>query len=308
MKIENKEVTIRIGNKTKTFTNMILNSYLDLFADSFKEFKVKDLPYCLINFTKDNRNINEDSTEMQYDLVLQTELYQTKEIITSNTIINKYYYHAEQVGEEWDNFINQSIQQIGFANYDAELSKYTIYAYIDVSEYDIKVQENQPIYINRVDKITSDMDFWSNNSKVKTPIHLTRNGILELRGFDYLRIQPKLYSVGFGVLPYSMQKEFLVDNLEIQRPGTGQVVINNILNCGYDKNTLYFNPELKMSKDLIMRTPTLPLLIYKFKLYKETYPNPEEPPVWEDTGMWYTQYKKLKKHGDLKLSIKYERS
>lgn len=49
MKIENKEIGIKIGDKELKFTNMILNSYLDLFADSFIEFKNKDLPYCLLN-------------------------------------------------------------------------------------------------------------------------------------------------------------------------------------------------------------------------------------------------------------------
>ena len=38
MKIQNKEIDIKIGKKELKFTNMILDSYLDLFANSFISF------------------------------------------------------------------------------------------------------------------------------------------------------------------------------------------------------------------------------------------------------------------------------
>ena len=41
MKIKNESVTIKIGNKERSFHNLILNSYIDLFADSFLKFKNK---------------------------------------------------------------------------------------------------------------------------------------------------------------------------------------------------------------------------------------------------------------------------
>lgn len=307
MKIENKEVSIKIGNKVKTFTNMILNNYLNLFAKSFTQFREKNLPYCLINFTKDNSSINENSTEMEYDLVLETQLNEIKEIVTENSITNQYYYNTVKYGYNWNDFQGKKIKNIGFGTYSIDEDKYTIYAYLNVSNYNIIVQEYQPIYISRIDQIVSDMNFWSNNQKIKTPLHLSRMGLLEIIGNEYLRIQPQLYSIGFGVLPYTMNKEYLAEELNIST-SNNIVTINNVIENAYRPNTKYFSKDLLMGADLIMQQPEYPLIIYKYKLYKEKYIDPVEPPIWEDTGMYYTQYKESTKYGKLKLSVKYERS
>lgn len=307
MKIENKEIGIKIGDKELNFTNMILNSYLDLFADSFIEFKNKDLPYCLINFNNIN-NITENSTEMNYDLILEADFNKNIEVLSPTSIINKYYYRNPQVGQGWSSYIGKPIISIGFANYDYTLNKYVIYAYLDVSNYNIIVQENQPIIISRIDKITSDMKLWGNSSKIKAPYHLSMRGMLNYEGMEYFRTIPKLYSVGFGVLPYTLNKEYLVEDLTIQRENTGIVKIQDVLEAQYRANTKYFNADIYFNNDWYFQEPTYNYMIYKFKLYKETYPNPEEDPVWVDTGLFYTQYKKIEKSGKLNLSIKYERS
>lgn len=307
MKIENKEIGIKIGDKELKFTNMILNSYLNLFADSFIEFKNKDLPYCLINFNNIN-NITENSTEMNYDLILEADFDKNIEVLSPTSIINKYYYRTPQVGQEWSSYIGKPIISIGFANYDYTLNKYVIYAYLDVSNYNIIVQENQPIIISRIDKITSDMKLWGNSSKIKAPYHLSMRGMLNYEGMEYFRTIPKLYSVGFGVLPYTLNKEYLVEDLTIQRENTGIVKIQDVLEAQYRANTKYFNADIYFNNDWYFQEPTYNYMIYKFKLYKETYPNPEEDPVWVDTGLFYTQYKKIEKSGKLNLSIKYERS
>lgn len=112
MKIENKEIGIKIGDKELKFTNMILNSYLDLFADSFIEFKNKDLPYCLLNFIQMNDEITEDSTEMNYDLILEADFNKNIEVLSSTSIVNKYYYRNPQVGQEWSDFVGYKIKEI----------------------------------------------------------------------------------------------------------------------------------------------------------------------------------------------------
>lgn len=307
MKIENKEIGIKIGNKQLKFTNMILNSYLNLFADSFIDFKNKDLPYCLVNFNNTN-NITEDSTEMDYDLILEADFNKNIEVLSPISIINKYYYRNPQVMQEWNSYIGKPIISIGFANYNYTLNKYIIYAYLDVSNYNIIVQENQPIIISRIDKITSDMNLWANSSKIKAPYHLSMRGMLNYEGMEYFRTIPKLYSVGFGVLPYTLNKEYLVEDLTIQRENTGIVKIQDVLEAQYRANTKYFNKDIYFNNDWYFQEPTYDYMIYKFKLYKETYTNPEEDPVWIDTGLFYTQYKKVEKNGNINLSIKYERS
>lgn len=310
MKIENEEVSIRIGNKTKTFKNLILNSYLDLFADSFLDFKQKNLPYCLINFTKNNMDIDENSTEMQYDTILEADFASNIEVLTGSNIVNKYFYKDPVAGMDYlEDFEGQTIKELGFANYDYNSNKYILYAFLDVSKYEITIQNSQPVTISRVDKISSDMKFWANNPKLKAPYHLTTRGLIETIGMEYQTTIPKLYSIGFGVLPYSFIEEYLVENLTIQKGETGIINIsNNFYN--YPKEDLYPRADLYPKEDLYLQTPTANLLIYKFKMYKKVYPNPESDDYeLEDTEMYYSQFKKFEKseYGKINLSIKYER-
>ena len=310
MKIKNEEVSIKIANKTKTFKNLILNSYLDLFADSFLNFKDKNLPYCLVNFTKNNININENSSEMQYDTILEADFASNIEVLTGNNIINKYFYNNPVAGYDYlEDFQGQQIRQLGFANYNNVEGKYILYAYLDVSKYNIVVQDNQPITISRVDKISSDMSFWSNSIKIKAPYHLTTRGLLEVQGMEYQTIVPKLYSVGFGVLPYKFANEYLAENLTILKKDVGIINISEDF-YNYKNNDLYPREDLYPCADLYPRTPTANLLMYKFKMYKIIYSDPSsEEYELQDTGMYYTQYRELKnnEYGKLNLSIKYER-
>lgn len=308
MKVENKEIGIKVGKKEFKFTNMILNSYLDLFADSFIDFKNKDLPYCLVNFTHYDNEIDETSTEMNYDLVLESDFNKNIEILSTTSVINKYFYINTQAGSEWNNYKNMAILDIGFANYDYTLNKYVIYAYLDVSKYNIIVQDSQPIVISRIDKITSDMEMWANSTRILTPYHLTMRGRTTLKGYEYERTIPKLYSVGFGVLPYIINKEYLVENLGIIRGNTGEVIINDIMEAQYNPNAKLFNKDIYFNDDWYFDNPTYDYIIYKFKLLKETFPDPEQTPVYLDTGLFYHQYKKVLKNGKIKISVKYERS
>ena len=310
MKIENEEVSIKIGNKTKTFKNLILNSYLNLFADSFLNFKEKNLPYCLVNFTKNNININEYSTGMQYDTILEADFSNNIEVLTGSNIVNKYFYQNPVAGMNYlGDFKGQTIKELGFANYDYETDKYILYAFLDVSKYQITIQDNQPLTISRVDKISSDMKFWANNPKLKAPYHLTARGLIETIGMEYHTIIPELYSVGFGVLPYSFVKEYERDDLMMLRNLLGTISIPNLL-YNFKNNDLYPNENLYPNEDLYPQTPTASLLIYKFKMYKKVYPNSESDNYeLEDTGMYYTQFRELKdsEYGKFSLRIKYER-
>lgn len=288
MKIQNQLVSIKNGNKEINFTNLILNSYLNLFRDSCLNFKDKDLKYCLINFNKTN-NITIDSIEMNFNLVLEANFQDMLENISSSVIINKYYYKDEFLGEEarWKDFEGQAIKELGFATRNEETGKYTLYAYLNVSEYNIIVQKSQPIVISRIDKIQSDMETWSPSKEIKGPYHLSMRGLLEYSGLTYVQTIPKLYSIGFGNSPEVMEKEFLAKDLTFIK----------------NKNKIDIQESFKV---LYNNKPFLNYLIYKFKLYKIVYNGLEIQEI--DTGMYYHQFLKLKKHGELKLSIEYGRS
>ena len=307
MKVKNLEIGIKIGNKERKFTNLILNRYLDLFANSILDFTSKQLVDCVINITKNNANIDENSTTMEFDTVIEGNL---NEVLTENTVINKYSYAEENTlygFNKISNFVGQTLKEVGFGIFDFENDKFTMYAYLDVSKYNIIIQAGQPIVISRTDKIVSDMKFWSNSSTIKAPYHLTADGLHEISGMDYTRVLPQLYSCGFGILPYKYIDEYLVEDLDIEKTGTGEITITGI-NSNFAKNDLFPRPDLYPSPDLYPQAPTANLLIYKFKMYREVYEDPMLPPILEDTGLYYVQYKELTRFGLIEnLKIKYER-
>ncbi len=334
MKIENKEVSIKIGDKTKILKNLILNSYLDLFADSLINFKNKDLPYCLVNFTKHN-NIDETSTIMEYDTILEADYSNNIELLTENTLINKYYYMDTVNGEKsLQEFSGLAIKELGFANYDNQKNMFVLYAFLDVSKYDLYIQDNQPIIISRIDKITNDLKMYSNSSKVKGPIHLTMRGIAETKGMEYDVVMPKLHSIGLGTLYNKMEEEILIKDLDIEKKNTGQVEIYSAKDRAvYPSAKLYpsnnFFPgrkkiglkELKIEEkeegtypsiflypntNIFMSETRRRWIIYKFKLYKIKTEGLKE--ILEDTGDYYYQSKLANMYGKLKLKVKYERS
>ena len=229
MKVKNLEVSIKVGNKQHKFTNLILNKYLDLFADSFLEFKDKNLDFCCVNLTNEKTLVTAESTEMPFDTILEFNSAERSELLTENTVINKYNYESPLAGyNSLSSYIGQYIKQIGFGIYDYEAKKFELYAYLDVSKYNIVVQEGQPIVISRMDKVSTDMNFWSNANAVKCPYHLTTKGLLEVNGYEYDTVIPRLYSIGFGSLPYKFTDEYLVEDLDISKTGSGR---NNNRQC-----------------------------------------------------------------------------
>lgn len=308
MKVSNEFVRIRTGNKEKIFRNLILNNYLKLYADSFLEFKDKTLNACLINFTHDNK-ITEESTSMKYDLVIIAD---SRDIFQKNSptqITTEYYYRRQISGEDiyisdnYKKWFGSNIKDIGFAHYDYGTQEYILYAYLDVSAYNVVLQENQPLAVVRQDKVTSDYDFWSNSPRVNAPFHLSTVGFKDIVGFEATYYYPKLYSIGFGELPYSLQKEYKVDELDITQ--NNNVITIDGVQGNYLSDTLYMSPDILMSEDLFMREATWRYLVYTFHLWKRENPESDN---YIDSGLNYAQYLDLRQHGKLDLTVKYERN
>lgn len=334
MKIQNESITIKMGNKEKSFHNLILNSYIDLFADSFLKFKNKMLTYCYIKFDT-TQTINENSTTMEYDTILETNYYKTNETYSENTIINDYIYDIALTDyPEISEFTGHQITGIGFGAYDNNTSQFLLYAFLDVSKYQIIVQEGQTITISRKDKIKSDLLFSSPFSTVKYPTHLTMRGILELEGMEYNEIFSQLYSVAFGTLYNKIDTEEIpVEELDFKKEELGIVTLIGAQDYAvYPSKTLFpsltlfpgrSSSELKKleipdrgigkypSKSLFPSTSLYPkqvtpkYVIYKFKLYRRKWEDIQE--VIEDTGLYYYQAQKIDGTGAIKLEIKYER-
>lgn len=334
MKIKNESVTIKIGNKEKSFRNLILNSYIDLFADSFLEFKNKLLRYCYIKFDT-TQIIDENSKAMEYDTILETDFYKLKETFSENNIINDYLYDMPVLEQkEISEFVGHKITGIGFGDYDYNINQYVLYAFLDVSKYQIVVQEGQNIVISRKDKITSDLQFYSPFSSVRYPTHLTTRGIIEKVGIEYNEIFSQLYSVGFGALYSKIDTEEIpVAELDFKKEGIGIVTLIGAQNYAVYPSANLF-PSLSLfpgrnieglrkleipnreegqypsslilpSTELYPKQSPPKYVIYKFKLYKRRYEGELE--IVEDTGLYYHQAQAIDGTGAIKLTIKYER-
>ena len=334
MRIKNDSVTIKIGNKEKSFHNLILDSYINLFADSFLKFKNKMLTYCYVKFDT-AQTINEKSEKMEYDTILETNYYKTNETYTENTIINDYVYDTALIEyPELSEFAGRQITGIGFGSYNYDKAEYVLYAFLDVSKYQIIVQEGQTITISRKDKITSDLLFSSPFSTVEYPTHLTMRGILELEEMEYNEIFSQLYSVAFGTLYNKIDTEEIpVADLDFKKEGLGTVILIGAQNYAIypsmdlfpneglfpGRNTVglknlevpdrgigqYPSNNLFPSISLYPKQITPKYVIYKFKLYRRRWEDIQE--IIEDTGLYYYQAQKIDGTGAIKLTIKYER-
>lgn len=338
MKIKNESVTVKVGDKERIFTNLILNNYLDLYAESFVEFKQKWLPDCFIKFSE-TQPIDENSTTMDYDIVLEAQFKDMQQIFTKNNVTNKYMYYEEfATSKSLADFTGKPIAGIGFGIYNYETQECTIYAFLNVSRYNIIIQENQNLVISRIDKIITDLKFYSPFSEATFPTHLTMNGITEHIGMEYNILFSRLYSIGTGTLYDKIKNEVLIDDLDFKKEGTGIVKIECAKDYAiYPSSVLYPSPTLypgrsaeKLKKikiedkgeglypsfSLYPETNAYPKVatdkwvIYKFKIYRQSFfldENSNEQQFVEDTGLWYYQSQKTDLMGNLKLEIKYER-
>lgn len=243
MKIKNESVTIKIGREQKTFQNLILNDYIDLYADSFLSFKDKFLAYCFIKLDT-LQEITPESTQMEYDLVLENYLRDFEEIYTENTIINKYNY-KNVVENKVGNLNGHKITGIGFGLWDIETDNYKLYAFLDVSSYNVVIQNNQSVSVSRIDKVTSDLKFYCDDNSIKYPLHLTTKGKIEFKANDYDTVFPKLYSIGLGTLYNQMEKEILIKDLDFKKESLGVLRITGAKDyASYPSYNTFPNPNL----------------------------------------------------------------
>ena len=189
MKIKNELVSIKIGKKQYDFNNLVLDEYLKRFARSqLNEEDVnlttmdKRARYCLIKFDEPLEDISAKS-EIQnsdFDICLMGSTIANQDISEQN-ITTEYLYASYFI---WDynkktaedvkisDYYGKKITAIGFNSWWAKGSVLVL-AVLDVSNYNIYLQENQELSVTRKDVITTDALFYSNDkSKVPGPVHL----------------------------------------------------------------------------------------------------------------------------------------
>lgn len=197
MRIRNDLVSIKIGKKQYDFNNLILNEYLNRFAKSQLDkdnmrliANDKELSYCLLKFdTPLEINENTELHNQDFDVALLEGASNIIQEISKNEISVKYTYKSEWIwgdyhsttgnlnnGKTIKDYYGRKVTAIAFNSnpiVDTNLTwKVPVCAVLDVSNYNIYLQENQDFTVTRKDVISSDALFWSEDKRIKGPIHL----------------------------------------------------------------------------------------------------------------------------------------
>ncbi len=325
MRIRNDLVSIKIGKKQYDFNNLILNEYLNRFAKSQldkegirKVVNNKELNYCLLKFDTP-LEIDENTELHNQDFDISISSTNVIQEISEQEVNIKYMYNdslgiwdyskntAENV--KMSDYYNRKIVAIGFNSHfqsDENTSyKIPICAVLDVSNYNIYLQENQNFTVTRKDIISSDAQFWSESNKVKGPIHLAPSGINVLEN-GFRKAAGILYSVGFSSYIDYIDKEFLIGESIQAIQENNEIKIEGIENYHSSESVLYPSISLYPSVNLYPRKSKYKYLILKYKIWQDVANG--EDYVTTDTGLYYHQAIELDKYGLTNLKIKYERS
>lgn len=321
-KIENVEINIKVGKREYTIKNLILNELLNVYAKALiTDYKTqrKYLKHCFVKFnTPLTFNENSKLKNTDFDIAI---LNDTTEVELSPNQITKKYNWSNSLYDfsttrVWNDYKGKKICTIGFGFNFMKSSTYNMCAVVDVSNYNIYVEENEEICITRIDRITTDTVFTtSNKEKVKGPVHLHGGitGILPSQTFTspdgtekrFVEgvAYAKLTNIGLSDFTNKIEKELQLNN--------NYEVNNNVFKIKniYSPPGLYPNGDLFPSDDLFPEEKSYKYLILKFKLYQDvdkgTFSTPNV--VVTDTGEYYLQAIELDKYNNVELDIKYER-
>ena len=298
-KIENLCVDIKVGKKEYSIKNLILDELLKVYAsalvDDYKTQR-KYLKHCFIKFDTPIENITESSElkNTDFDIAILCDRSTTE--YSPNQIVNKYnwsnyIYNFHTAPISWSEYAGRKICTIGFGFNFMASSTYNMCAVLDVTNYDIYVEENEEVYITRIDKISTDAIFTSSNDElIKGPIHLQGGIALNPTESAVKNVYAKLTNLGLSNKVDEIQRE-----LDLDYEVNGNIfTINNL----YSPSGLYPSENLYPSEDLYLDDEPYKYLVLKFTLYNSND---------VDTGEYYLQAIPLENRGDIKLNIKYER-
>lgn len=348
MKIKNF-IKLKIGKRSIDFHNLILDEYLERFVKAQLDVNTGNLAPNLRKlrtlYLKLDTPLEFDVTSKldpfaSFDIALPINLDEFSQNISDKTITAKYIYSAgERVynlsARKYESIVgyyNRKITAIGFNALFAvlRLGGYTC-SILNTSNYNISLEASQEFVLTRRDTISTDADFWSNDLRIKGPIHLTVDGGPSLLYQDplyknadgsgsYVTPQPtyaQLYSIGFSSYKDYMDKEYVIGQ-EIEAVNNGTSISLSGLENVLSNDLIYPNEQLQPSNSIYPLKANYKYVIYKYKLFQEIYSrNPsyveggdedEFISTWTDTGAYYYQSMPLNLEGNIDLRIKYERS
>jgi len=349
MKIKNF-INIKANGKSIDFHNLILDEYLKRFirsqlniedSNTVKNGKKMQILYLKFDTELDFDATSEINAFESFDAIMFLSSFTQK--ISERQIEAKYIFDAKlglqdlasHQTVEMSYYNGRKITAIGF-NEMPGIPKIAgpVCAIVDTSKYNLYMQGGQDFILTRRDVISSDVDFWSNDSRIKGPIHLTVKGGPSLLYQDplyeyedeevgghgsYVTPDPtysQLYSIGFSSYKESIAEEYIL--------GTDITAVNNGTSISIDglqtKMKQYTYCPLQSIfpfSGLFPLKPSYKYVVFKYKLFQTIYTrNPDYVEggdesefigTWTDTGAYYLQAVSLSKYGKTNLTIKYER-
>ena len=325
MEITNKEIEIKIGNKSHKFKNLILNNYLQMYSGCFLEDSYKSLEIAYLVFDK-KLHITEDTTQIEYDVMLPSFWMsaedEAKQIVSNNSVEIRYVFKNYASENElfpkvdWNQYVGKKITGIGFGTGDV-LGE--IHAFLDTSNYDLVVQENQNIIITRVDRLQTNANFFGVN--INFPLHLSPNYFINTQN-NNRRYKVALKNVGFGVTAQDFDVWYSENEFTVTKDNTSVIITTQYTTIAprmglYPSSSLYpsdmLYPEqiegLYPKNDLYPSDTLCPESIpFRYILYRFVVQELKDIEAgYEDTNMSYIQSYPLTKYGNLKYLLKYER-
>lgn len=211
--IKNKAVDIKIGKKSYNFTNLImdklLNTYANSLIDDYKNLN-KGMLQCLISFQTMNITPEQELKSSAFDIAIVNSNYSVtsseQKIITKSVCDteNTYIYdYAKKTANniKISDYAGNKICYLGFS-YVIHPNAYVL-ATLDVSNYDIYIQDNEEIVVTRIDEISTDAIFISLSDKINAPVHLLPraiDGILPAQEFWSGDQEVTIYNKAFAKL------------------------------------------------------------------------------------------------------------
>ena len=309
MKVSNEFVEVKIGNRSFTKRNMILNTYLNkIFNNQMDtEHSRTDIHRCFIKLDTplENLDYNSELDTTDFDILVNPS-FVNQVIPDKNSIkviynfdITSYLYGGKvYYNSDFYMFDGRKITAIGFGINDECV------AVADTSNMNIIINTKENFHITRVDNFQSDgtclgFDY---------PLHLINDvakaeeKYFQLPNNEFVSeyTMAQLYSVGFGNVKGLMEEEYLIDNVEIDRDDYSITFnVQRDLKTGvYPNDNLHlgFYPMKDNSK----------YLIFKYRLYRR-YIDQNDEYVVTYLDRYYTMSKLNETFGDLNIKLKIER-
>lgn len=310
MKVSNEFVEVKIGNRSFTKKNMILNTYLNKIFNSQMdtEHSRTDIHRCFIKLDTPIENLNynsELSGTTDFDIIVYPS-FVNQIILDKNFIkviynfdITRYLYDGKvYYNSDFYMFDGRKITAIGFGINDECV------AVADTSNMNIIINTKENFHITRVDNFQSD----GTCSNFDYPLHLVNDVAkaeekyfqLPTNDFVYEYTMAQLYSVGFGNVEGLMEEEYLIENVEVDRDD-----YSITLNVPRTKKVGFY-PSENLHLGFYPVKDNSKYLIFKYRLYRR-YIDLNDEYVVTYLDRYYTMSKPNTDFGDLNIKLKIER-